>query len=185
MRSGSLGMSLPHRQRSGIACSSSKRFKQLRRRRLHVCLVRCCHSRLQTPSLLGFCMHQHRHWRRRKEHWCCTYKDKCRELKLHQFLTPLRTGRSVWNRRRCMDSEFLLADCTLFHLHTEVGVIPDELLNKFVSVVLLSWVLQSSCSSLDTFFRGRCSVYRWAFEYTAGRWFDQWLTYWQKCDIQK
>ena len=30
-----------------------------------------------------------------------------------------------------MDSEFLLANCTLFHPHTEVGVIPDELLNKF------------------------------------------------------
>ena len=30
-----------------------------------------------------------------------------------------------------MDSEFLLADCTLFHPHTEVGVIPDEVLNEF------------------------------------------------------
>ena len=30
-----------------------------------------------------------------------------------------------------MDSEFLLADCTLFHPHTEVGMLPDELLNKF------------------------------------------------------
>ena len=30
-----------------------------------------------------------------------------------------------------MNSEFLLADCTLFHPHTEVGVIPDKLLNEF------------------------------------------------------
>ena len=30
-----------------------------------------------------------------------------------------------------MDSEFLLANCTLFHPHTEVGVIPDEVLNEF------------------------------------------------------
>ena len=104
LRSGSLGMSLPHRRRSGIARSSSKCFKWLRRRHLHVCLVRHCRSRLQTPSLLGFRMHQHQHWRRRKERWRCTYKVKCHELKLRQFLTPLETGRSVWNRRRCVDS---------------------------------------------------------------------------------
>ena len=100
LRLGSLGMSLPHRRRSGIARSSSKRFKRLRRRHLHVCLVRRCRSHLQTPSLLGFRMRQHRRWRRRKEHWRSTYKVKHRKLKLRQFLTPLETGRSVWNRRR-------------------------------------------------------------------------------------
>jgi hypothetical protein len=76
-------------------------------------------------------VHQHRHWRRRKERWCCTYKIKCHELKLQQFLTPLETGCSVWNRRRRVDTDFLLANCSTFHPHSELGVIPDELLTEF------------------------------------------------------
>ena len=112
LRSGFLGASLPHRQWPGIARSSSKHFKQLWRRHLHVCLVWRCHSHLPTPSLLGFPVCQHQHWRRQKKCWHCTYKVKHHELKLHQFLTPLETGCSVWNMRRCIDSEILLADCT-------------------------------------------------------------------------
>jgi hypothetical protein len=43
----------------------------------------------------------------------------------------LETGREVWNRRRRVDREFLLAECTDFAPHAEHGVVPDELLNEF------------------------------------------------------
>ena len=65
-----------------------------------------------------------------------------------------------------MDGEFLLADCTSFHPHTEVDVIPDELLNEFCcehGATFLSAVKLAHAAVWDTFFRGRCSVYDQAF----------------------
>jgi hypothetical protein len=52
-------------------------------------------------------------------------------LKYRKFITPLETGREVWNRRRRVDREFLLAERTDFAPHVEHGVVPDELLDEF------------------------------------------------------
>jgi hypothetical protein len=52
-------------------------------------------------------------------------------LKLRNFLTPLESGRSVWNRTRRVDRAFLSADSTPFLPHVESGVIPDEVLDEF------------------------------------------------------
>jgi hypothetical protein len=122
------------RRRDGPSRSSSKRYRRMRRRRLHVHLVQRCRTRVRDYSLLGLRVRQHRRWRRRKERWRKTYKSKRRELKLRRFITPLESGRVVWNRRRRVDREFLLAESTSFEPHAEHGVVPDELLDEFCSV---------------------------------------------------
>jgi hypothetical protein len=52
-------------------------------------------------------------------------------LKYRKFITLLETGHEVWNRRRRVDREFLLAECTELAPHVEHGVVPDELLDEF------------------------------------------------------
>jgi hypothetical protein len=73
-------------QRGGPSRSSSRRYRRLRRRRLHIHLVQQCCTRIRDYSLLGLRVHQHRHWRRRKERWRKTYKSKRHELKLRRFI---------------------------------------------------------------------------------------------------
>lgn len=51
----------------GPSRSSSKRYRRLRRRRLHIHLVQRCRTRIRDYSLLGLRVRQHRRWRRRKE----------------------------------------------------------------------------------------------------------------------
>lgn len=118
-------------RRGGPSRSSNRRYARFRRRQLHYHLFRKCLRRKPDLRLLGKRVRQHRRWRRRKARWRRTYTVKRRELKRQLFLTPLRSGRSVWNEIRHVDSKFLSSECTSFEPHAAFGVVPDELLDEF------------------------------------------------------
>jgi hypothetical protein len=52
-------------------------------------------------------------------------------LKRQQFLTPLPSGRAVWNSKRRVDREFLSTECSSFQPHADYGLVPEEVLDKF------------------------------------------------------
>ena len=55
------------------------------------------------------------------------------DTRLNKFLTPLQSGREVWNcHRHRVDVGFLLAPTAPFLPHVDHGCIPEEVLDDFV-----------------------------------------------------
>ena len=60
------------------------------------------------------------------------YKVKRSRRCLTKFLTPLQSGREMWNRRCRVDDGFLLAPTAPFLPHVDHRCIPEEVLDDFV-----------------------------------------------------
>ena len=115
------------KQRNHRAC-----YQRFQRRHLPYCLMQRSRTRQVDSALWGPRVRQHWHWRRRTTRYKVRYKVKCSRQCLNEFLTPLQSGREVWNRRRHVDVGFLLAPTAPFLPHVDHGCIPEEVLDDFV-----------------------------------------------------
>ena len=66
-------------------------------------------------------------WRRRK-----IQAVRCRSPNHKNFLRLQTSGTKLWNERRRIDSTYLLTPLAEFVPHIESGIVPEEVLNKFV-----------------------------------------------------
>ena len=57
---------------------------------------------------------------------------KRRSSNHEKFLRLQTSGAKLWNERRRIDSTYLLTPSTEFVPHLESGIVPEEVLNKFV-----------------------------------------------------
>lgn len=112
--------------------SHRARYRRFRRRKLAYGLVQRCRSRQFIPSLLGPDLRRHWRWRRRKRRTAAKWRVKRRLQRQTQFLTPLQSGRELWNERRRVDSDFLQSESSPFLPHSSYGVVSEEVLDEFV-----------------------------------------------------
>ncbi len=59
-------------------------------------------------------------------------RSNTRSQRLNEFLTPLQSGREVWNHRCCVDVGFLLAPTASSLPHVDHGCISEEVLDDFI-----------------------------------------------------
>ena len=95
-------------------------------------LVHRCRVRENNLSLLGSRVRRHQRWRRRTSRYKAKWKVKRRSRRINEFLAPLPSGQSVWNRYRRIDRGFLGTASTSFLPHASLGCVPEEVLDEFV-----------------------------------------------------
>ena len=133
------------KRRTGSRKQKARRF---RRRSLPFFLVLRCRNRPmgynsppETEVIYGYTVitrrytpqdRQHSRWRRRQRKSKSRARER-RALDHVKFLTPNRSGRDLWNDTRAVNSDFLGARGADTFLPHADGIVPEDVLDKFVA----------------------------------------------------